>query len=463
MAQDQQPQAASENAATPSFKMRVRSYRHGLGDCHLLSFTKTDGSRFHILIDCGVIDGTPDRASVMQKVANDIATETRGVLEVLVATHRHTDHLSGFDEAQDVFKNKIAIKRVWFPWTEDPANEQARRIQSEIERRLRAVRSAARKWEPADAEAATAIKNYLNFFGGVDGKNPSTAGILTALRKAEETEIAYYNPPWTFTLDDLPNVRVYVLGPQWNPPQIAWGLNGFVDALDPQGSAGDPELSFPFEKWHRRDAATMKDIGFFKENYFNREDDWRKIDTEWLGSAWDLVGALNDFVNDSSLALAFEFIDSGEVLLFPGDAQDLGWRSWGDVEWSVWDSNGQLRRVRASDLIPRVVFYKASHHASYRGALKGNWGWALDNMTDPNLVCVVPVDHTMTKKMGLERTLPSKLMIDCINRRTRGRTVLTDRNTAGPKSDGLKLLSPMEQQRFANQITVTDDYIDYTL
>jgi hypothetical protein len=54
-------------------------------------------------------------------------------------------------------------------------------------------------------------------------------------------------------------------------------------------------------------------------------------------------------------------------------------------------------------------------------------------------------------------------MIESINQRTRGRTLLTDPDATAPKPDELKLLSAMEQQNFASQIKVTGDYIDYTL
>ena len=459
--------AQKENTAgngAPPAKVRIRSYRHGLGDCHLLRFTKSDGSFCHVLIDCGVIEKAPKRAAIMQKVANDIATETGGVLDMLVVTHRHTDHLCGFEDARDVFKNKVAIKELWLGWTEDPANEFATSIHRKVERRLAAVRAATSKLEPADKETASAVSGCLEFFGGGKGEFPSTAGVLAALKNPQETRIGYYSPGSWYFLPDVPNVRVYILGPRWDPtPQIAYGLNGFVDALHPDGSSTNPELSYPFEKWHRRDFETMKQSKFFKENYFDSENDWRRVDTEWLGCAWNLITELNDFTNNTSLALAFEFVDSKQVLLFPGDAQSWAWTSWGNLSWNVWDSNGQTSQVRANDLISRVVFYKASHHASYQGALTGNWGWGLDNMTDVNLCCVVPVDRAMTKEIKLERALPSKLMIDSINERTRGRTVLTDRGTPPPKPEELKLLSAREQQTFAGQITVTDDYIDYTL
>src|SRR2546430_12367140 len=88
----------------PPGKVRVRTYRHGLGDCHLVTFRKPDGSPFNLLIDCGVVSRTKNPGPLMADVANNIKRETNGILDVVVATHQHTDHLSGFRQASNVFK-----------------------------------------------------------------------------------------------------------------------------------------------------------------------------------------------------------------------------------------------------------------------------------------------------------------------------------------------------------------------
>ena len=37
------------------FRARVRMYRHGLGDCFLLSFPRRGDDPFQILVDCGAL------------------------------------------------------------------------------------------------------------------------------------------------------------------------------------------------------------------------------------------------------------------------------------------------------------------------------------------------------------------------------------------------------------------------
>jgi glyoxylase-like metal-dependent hydrolase (beta-lactamase superfamily II) len=107
-------------------KIRIRMYRLGIGDCFLLTFYHTEKA-CHILIDCGVLTGTPQGKEKIQKVAENIAEETEGHLHALVATHEHWDHISGFFEAEDIFE-RISVDEIWLAWTENPNDPQAREL-----------------------------------------------------------------------------------------------------------------------------------------------------------------------------------------------------------------------------------------------------------------------------------------------------------------------------------------------
>ena len=64
----------------------------------------TQGRPFHMLIDCGVLLGTEDQDEQMRQVVAATSRETTGGrIDVLVATHEHWDHLSGFVQAGSVF------------------------------------------------------------------------------------------------------------------------------------------------------------------------------------------------------------------------------------------------------------------------------------------------------------------------------------------------------------------------
>jgi glyoxylase-like metal-dependent hydrolase (beta-lactamase superfamily II) len=92
--------------------VKVRMYRQGLGDCFLLTFPRPGGERpFYMLIDCGVVLGTPDAGAIMMEVVEDIRATTENI-DLLVVTHEHWDHNSGFVQAKSVFA-KLNVHNVW--------------------------------------------------------------------------------------------------------------------------------------------------------------------------------------------------------------------------------------------------------------------------------------------------------------------------------------------------------------
>src|SRR5205085_8571469 len=58
---------------------------------------------------------------------SDTVTKNSGQLTVLVATHEHKDHLSGFNTAPDLF-TAMKPQHVWLAWTENPNDELAQQI-----------------------------------------------------------------------------------------------------------------------------------------------------------------------------------------------------------------------------------------------------------------------------------------------------------------------------------------------
>jgi hypothetical protein len=463
--------AASKKTAR---RVRVRTFRHGLGDCHLVTFRKRNGAPFHILIDCGVVNRTDEPEALMEGVAGVIRKETAGALDLVVATHQHWDHLSGFLYAKKAF-DEMKFARLWLAWTEDPAKHSlARKIQDELVKKLAAVRAAAKKLRKAavagrPAEALARIEGVLGFYG-LPAKGEDTQEILNALQARSETATIEYLPPQkTFLLPEVPGVRVYVLGPPekaadmrvTNPRtskkegyELRASANGLVAALDGTGGA-------PFDARHRRTEAEARECPEFAE-FFNEENAWRKIDQAWLAEAEQLALYLSDYTNNTSLALAFEFTDTGEVLFFPGDAQIGSWLTWPRLVWRFTEADGTRREVRVADLFKNTVFYKVSHHASHNGTLSG-YGQGhvgFEHMTHRDLVCVVPVDRKMSRKMGWDRTLPWEPLLKRMRERTGGRLILTDQAEPAPDTTGL---TPAEQKRFAARVKIAAEWVDFSL
>src|SRR5262249_23118030 len=97
--------APAGTAASSNYRAKVRMYRHGLGDCFLVTLPRTDRNDrpFYLMIDCGVVLGTPTPAPIMARVMQDIRDTTNGEIDVLAVTHEHWDHVSGFVQAKDIF------------------------------------------------------------------------------------------------------------------------------------------------------------------------------------------------------------------------------------------------------------------------------------------------------------------------------------------------------------------------
>ncbi|WP_095205187.1 MBL fold metallo-hydrolase [Mesorhizobium carmichaelinearum] len=111
---------------SPANSLTLRLYCHGLGDCNLIGVPDDKGGTFWMLIDCGVHTSAPGGSARVREVVADILKITQR-LDVIVGTHEHWDHLSGFLQAKDLF-DKFSVGEVWFAWTEDPTNPDARRI-----------------------------------------------------------------------------------------------------------------------------------------------------------------------------------------------------------------------------------------------------------------------------------------------------------------------------------------------
>ncbi len=105
-------------------KIRIRMYRVGFGDCFLITLPTPGGPR-HILVDCGV--HTRGNIHTIGKAVEDIEQVTERNLDVIIATHAHQDHISGFGD----FASKFAlfkVQEVWLPWIENPDDPAASKL-----------------------------------------------------------------------------------------------------------------------------------------------------------------------------------------------------------------------------------------------------------------------------------------------------------------------------------------------
>ena len=115
-------------------RVKVRMYKKLLGDCFLIVVEGKEGAedaRAHILIDCGVLQGTRGSKDLMTAAVNDIY-ETAGDkgLDLVVVTHEHYDHICGFQLADDIFAER-KFEHLWLPWIDNPDDPDGKALQEQ--------------------------------------------------------------------------------------------------------------------------------------------------------------------------------------------------------------------------------------------------------------------------------------------------------------------------------------------
>jgi hypothetical protein len=397
-------------------------FRQGLGDCFLLTFD----NKVHVLIDCGVIVGTKDPEPLMTRVVESIRAATKGKIDVLVVTHEHWDHVSGFKQARAKFE-QIEFKEVWVAWTEQEGNPLADRLRAERRQKTVALKAAATRLAKSKDKGmrtlGAGLAEVLSFagisLGETDGGDTGEAMAYARDRgKRDGATLKYFHPGEpAFALPGAKNVRIYVLGPPEDEKLLKRSDPSkthsevyltLADALLAAADAGavDPkmnEAAFPFAREYRITAsggrpaaqasAAMRRL--FEQHYLAADESYRAIEEDWLASAGNLALQLDSDTNNTSLVLAFEFTDTGDVFLFPGDAQVGNWLSWDKYAWEIAGANGATKTVTATDLLTRTLFYKVGHHGSHNATLKER---GLERMTRADLVAMIPVNQEMATK-----------------------------------------------------------------
>lgn len=347
---------SSRKTAGTQDVVRVRMYNVGFGDSLLFWIPTPQGER-RILVDCGYHSQGKGKFSdkdLVQQIKADLKGET---LNVVIATHRHQDHISGFGET--ALWVGIDIEEVWLPFTANPDAAQDEpelklwnglmdRIHGLWDQNGNLLPSAAMALgargqdERAEAEFmlwnaranAPAMDNLLERMARSNGK-PAKRRFLPEDRNRF---------PSQFTTPALPGVTVHVLGPPVDPSSrksrkvpASWGFG-----TQTQGRAGDGSEP-PFSSEWAIPPASRQGSMPFREATLKA---MQRFNDDLLYAA----RAAEGFLNGESIVLVLE-IGSARLLL-PGDAEVGTW-------------NTILENQDALDLASSATFLKVGHHGSH--------------------------------------------------------------------------------------------------
>jgi hypothetical protein len=355
---------------------RIRSYNVGFGDCFLLTFCYRDGEARNLLIDFGSTKAsryTPKGG--LLAIAEQIREDSEGKLDIVVATHRHADHISGFAGEPGKVIASLEPELVVQPWTEDPTlapDAHAPAVAagasgggSALVTRLanmQAVAGAVRAQMPqlaASPSVRKTVREQLAFLGETNLANDPAVRNLMKMGKRSPVYASFGTE---LPIDDLiPGVGVEVLGPP---------------TLEQSAEIATQRATDPDEFWHlaAASAAAISDANGDRPPLFPnaaiasdsipQEARWVIPEIERMRSEEMLaiVRILDSVLNNTSLILLFEI---GEIqLLFPGDAQI---ENWSYALFTAPNHKEICRRVGGAR------FYKVGHHGSLNATPKTLW------------------------------------------------------------------------------------------
>jgi hypothetical protein len=385
-------------------------YRVGFGDLFLMTFSNGAKSA-HVLVDCGV--HAKPTGSIGAAITQ-LAADTGGHLALIIVTHRHADHISGFAMEAQQFAG-FTVERIWMPWFENPANRDAKMLQANL------VQLAQKLQMSFAARASADDDQYLlmaqNATGATDSGGASLNDKALAVIHggfANKPPIDYLKAgdpaPLPASLSEL-GVGASILGPPIDPALISQMDSKAHQYLDRLGT----ELNADADTRPIFDSAfNAVPTDFVCEGY--SEQDLDTIKARVTASQPDVIQAIaqqaDNTLNNQSLVTLFEF--AGKKLLFAGDAQ---WGNWQNFLFGgAFGSPGHERLTdEAKAILGSIDFYKVGHHGSTNATPID----ALEAMRDGlAAMCSTAIDAY--------NQVPRGPLLDALGARTQGKIARSD-------------------------------------
>ena len=434
----------------------VRMYTMGTGDCFVLSFrNEAENTKFKLMIDCGVYSISGDD---MIPYAEDIIKHVDGEVDALLITHEHQDHVLGFQRAEKLFRKELKVKELWLPWTEREEDPLVADLKKEYGKKKKSLAIASNMLKEsgkkplfrkiyldgengkATLEVRKNISTALEELSDLNTKPLGAGPYVGGLKGMEVVKSMVKGTPRYLetgsvveNIEGLDNIKIYILGPpsMWTDVKKEHGKEGETYKHNKELELVRGFSSLPFESTDNDncpfatnnimdDVCLIDDKNCEKIKEIYEEDPYRRIDYDWLMSAANLSLRLTRGINNLSSVLAIEFIDSGKVMLFPGDAEYGSWKSWHEINWN--EQGHDCSKHLTTDLLNRTVFYKVAHHLSHNGTAKEK---GIDLMTNKNLTAMATLDYKKISKTW-KNTMPNRGLIRDLLQKTKGRLIVAN-------------------------------------
>jgi beta-lactamase superfamily II metal-dependent hydrolase len=365
----------------------------------------------------------------MERVVDNIAEVTDRILDVIIATHAHRDHISGFGKFGDAFA-KFKLREVWLPWTWDESNEKALKLQEKH------AALTDKLYQHFQALGASADPNALNAAMNLRG-NQRAIELLKSGFGSDKVKVRYLKAGDTLKSGDIPipALLVRILGPPQSEDFLARmhppSGQGYLRA----GPNGIAELVNAIEPFGHR----WKVVDHTSTNLRLRAEEEKQLQDLSRSSINDVAFALDQARNNESLVILFIFCN--KYLLFAGDAQYGNWGWWLENDRS------------SSDILSKINFFKIAHHGSHNATPKA----ALEKMADGEFAAMVS-----TQSIPWE-SIPRIPLMSRLDEKTKKRIVRSDWLSVEGAPEPLANSTPALPSKLPEGFSKGDLWFDYTI